>query len=102
MSRSILDRETALTTFAVFTPTGAARISDMTKPNDDFARFQRRVFDELESLEQSDRKRIVEDFVLAGRQVGIDVAAEMLEHGRSASELFDSIREKRKQQELSP
>lgn len=63
-----------------------------------FEEFRRRVFDELDILERADRQRIVQDFVEAGKRVGIDVVTELLDRGKSASEVFDAIREKQTQQ----
>ena len=53
-----------------------------------FEAFQRRVFDELDELEQVDRQYAVKSFVEYGRQHGVDVIAEVLEKGRSISEVF--------------
>ena len=56
-----------------------------------FERFRQRVFDELGELEQVDRKCAVETFVEYGRQHGVDVIAEVLDKGRSVSEVFVAI-----------
>lgn len=54
----------------------------------DFDAFQRRVFDELDELEQVDRQYAVKCFVEYGRRHGVDVIAEVLDKGRSISEVF--------------
>jgi len=46
------------------------------------------VFEELDELEQIDRQHAVESFVEYGRQHGIDVIAEVVDRGRSISEVF--------------
>ena len=56
-----------------------------------FERFRQRVFDELNELEQPDRQHAVESFVEYGRQHGIDVIAEVLDKGKSISEVFVAI-----------
>jgi len=55
-----------------------------------FQKFQQCVFDESGELEQVDRK-CVETFVEYGRQHGVDVIAEVLDKGRSVSEVFAAI-----------
>jgi len=56
-----------------------------------FERFRQRVFEELDELEQLDRQLAVESFVEYGRQHGIDMIAEVLDKGRSVSEVFAAI-----------
>jgi hypothetical protein len=56
-----------------------------------FERFRQRVFEELDELEQLDRQQAVESFVEYGRQHGIDMIAEVLDKGRSMSEIFAAI-----------
>jgi len=56
-----------------------------------FEQFQQCVFDELGELEQVDRKCAVETFLEYGRQHGVDVIAEVLDKGRSVSEVFAAI-----------
>jgi len=56
-----------------------------------FEKFQQCVFDESGELEQVDRKCAVETFVKYGRQHGVDVIAEVLDKGRSVSEVFAAI-----------
>ena len=56
-----------------------------------FERFRQRVFEELDELEQLDRQHAVESFVEYGRQHGIDVISEVLDKGRSVSEVFAAI-----------
>jgi len=56
-----------------------------------FEKFQQRVFEELDELEELDRQHAVESFVEYGRQHGIDVIAEVLDKGRSVSEVFAAI-----------
>src|SRR5215469_2286187 len=56
-----------------------------------FEKFQQCVFDEFGELEQVDRKCAVETFVKYGRQHGIDVITEVLDKGRSVSEVFAAI-----------
>ena len=58
-----------------------------------FERFQQRVFEELDELEELDRKHAVESFVEYGRQHGIDVIAEVLDKGRKISEVFVAMAE---------
>ena len=47
--------------------------------------FWQQVFDELDEL---DRQQAVKTFVEYGRQHGIDVIAEVVDKGRSISEVF--------------
>ena len=56
-----------------------------------FERFRQRVFEELDELEQLDRQQAVESFVEYGRQHGIDMIAEVLDKGRSVSEVFAAM-----------
>jgi len=56
-----------------------------------FERFRQRVFEELDELEQIDRQHAAESFVEYGRQHGIDVITEVVDKGRSVSELFAAI-----------
>jgi len=56
-----------------------------------FERFQQRVFEELDELEQLDCQLAVESFVEYGRQHGIDMVAEVVDKGRSVSEVFAAI-----------
>jgi len=53
-----------------------------------FERFRQRVFEELDELEQVDRQHAIESFVEYGRQHGIDVITEVVDKGRSISEVF--------------
>ena len=59
----------------------------------EFERFQQGIFDELDELERQDLRRSVDDFVELGRQFHIDVVAEILDKGKTASEVFDAIRQ---------
>jgi len=58
-----------------------------------FERFQKRVFEELDELEQLDRQQAAESFVEYGRQHGIDVITEVVDKGRSVSEVFADIKQ---------
>ncbi len=60
-------------------------------PQSSFERFQQRIFDELDELERRDRERLVDKFVELGRRFRIDVVSEILDNGKSASEVFDAI-----------
>ena len=53
-----------------------------------FEKFRQLVFDELDELEQVDRQHAVESLVEYGRQHGIDVITEVVDKGRSISEVF--------------
>jgi t-SNARE complex subunit (syntaxin) len=59
----------------------------------DFERFQQGIFDELDELERQDVRRSVDNFVELGRRFRIDVVAEILDKGKTASEVFDTIRQ---------
>lgn len=54
-------------------------------------RFYQRMYDELDELERKDRQRLVELFVELGRRVHIDVVAEILDKGKSTSEVLEAI-----------
>ena len=56
-----------------------------------FEAFSQHVFDELDELEELDRQKAVKTFVEYGRQHGIDVIAEVVDKGRSVSEVFLSM-----------
>ena len=49
------------------------------------------MFEELDELEQIDRQQAVESFVEYGRQHGVDVIAEVVDRGRSVTEVFAAI-----------
>ncbi len=48
----------------------------------------------MDELDQRARTIAIEEFVEAGQAVGIDVVAEILDHGKSAAQVFEIIREK--------
>lgn len=50
--------------------------------------FWQRVFDELDELQELDRQQAIKTFVEYGRQHGIDVIEEVVDKGRSISEVF--------------
>lgn len=53
--------------------------------------FLQHVFDELDELEELDRQKAVKTFAEYGRQHGIDVIPEVVDKGRSISEVFLTI-----------
>lgn len=46
----------------------------------------------LDEQDQFASRFFVEQFVEAGKRVGIDVVAEILDHGKSAGQVFQAIR----------
>ena len=56
-----------------------------------FERFRQRVFEELDELEQIDRQHAAESFVEYGRQHGVDVITEVVDKGRSVTDVFAAI-----------
>jgi hypothetical protein len=62
----------------------------------DYEKFQDNVFAEIEALERRQRRWVVEQFVEIGKSVGIDVISEVLDRGRSASEVFRDIENKQR------
>lgn len=62
----------------------------------DYEKFQDNVFAEIEALERRQRRWVVEQFVEIGKSVGIDVISEVLDRGRSASDVFRDIENKQK------
>jgi len=66
----------------------------MTPSN--YERFQQQMFDQLDDLEQADQQRMIEDFIMAGRRCGIDVIAEIVDKGRSPSEVVAEVRQRTK------
>jgi len=66
----------------------------MTKS--DYERFQDNVFGEIEALERQQQRWVVEQFVQIGRSVGIDVISEVLDRGRSTSDVFRDIENRQK------
>jgi hypothetical protein len=63
-------------------------------PQSEYQRFQARVFDELDDLEQAQQRRVAEELVRAGQNVGIDVIAEVLDRGKSVRNVLDAINER--------
>jgi hypothetical protein len=62
----------------------------------DYEKFQDKMFTEIEALEQRRKRWVVEQFVEIGKRVGVDVASEFLDRGRSTSDIFREIEEKQK------
>jgi len=62
----------------------------------DYEKFQAKIFDEIEVLESRQKQWVVQQFVDIGKSVGIDVISEILDRGRSASDVFRDIEEKQK------
>lgn len=62
----------------------------------DYEKFQDNMFAEIEALERGQRRWAVEQFVEIGKSVGIDVISEILDRGRSASDIFRDIENKQK------
>jgi len=62
----------------------------------DYEKFQDNMFAEIEALERGQRRWAVEQFVEIGKSVGIDVISEILDRGRSASDVFRDIENKQK------
>jgi hypothetical protein len=57
----------------------------------EFERFHQGIFDQLEELERVHRQRIVSQFVELGSRFRVNVIAEILDNGKTASEVFDAI-----------
>lgn len=62
----------------------------------DYEKFQQKMFDQLDDLEEAAQQRIIEDFVIAGRSCGIDVIAEIVDKHRPASDVITEVRQRSK------
>ena len=60
-----------------------------------FERFQQAVCHELDKLGKAGRQHSTHSFVELGRAYGIDVIAEVLDKGKSISEIFAMIQERK-------
>ncbi len=59
----------------------------------DYGKFQQRIFDEMNELNELNNQRIILDFLERGRLCGIDVIAE-LEKGRPLLEIAHEVNQK--------
>lgn len=62
----------------------------------DYEKFQQQMFNQLDELEQTDQQRLLEDFVAAGNQCGVDVIAEIVDRRRPVSEVVAEVRQKQR------
>jgi hypothetical protein len=62
-------------------------------PND-YEKFQRQMFDQLDDLEEADKQRIIVKFFRAADECGIDVIAEIRVKRRSVSEVVAEVRQR--------
>jgi len=63
----------------------------MNRNPDDYRKFQEQIFTELDALESENAQRAIGQLVEAGRRVGIDVIAEILDHGKELKDVVKQI-----------
>jgi len=61
----------------------------------DYEKFQQRMFDQLDDLEQADKQRILVEFLKVGYQCGIDVIKE-IRLGKSVDDVVERVLEERR------
>lgn len=55
-------------------------------PND-YEKFQQRMFDQIEELDFEYKQRVINEFILEGARVGVDVISEFLDNHKSVEDI---------------
>lgn len=55
-------------------------------PND-YQKFQQRMFDQIEELDLEYKQRVINEFILDGLRVGIDVISEFVNNHKSVEDI---------------